>query len=149
MNKQRMVQDFMEAINQEVPGSLNTPSPDIRKLRVDLIQEELEEFASASGVDLVDGSTATDEDYTYMSVALRPSIPLADIAKVADAIGDLLYVVYGAAVAWGIQIDPVFGAIHQANMLKLTGPKRADGKQLKPSDWQAPDIKGILDAQMA
>lgn len=70
-----------------------------------------------------------------------------DLPAIADGIGDLLYVTLGTAVAHGINIDPIFEAIHNANMAKLGGGKRVDGKILKPEGWQSPDIAGELRKQ--
>lgn len=145
MNKQTMVREFMQAMNQDAPDGLNIPSATIRALRVSLIDEELFELLEASGLSHASETIPIDGEI----VNVYTDNGDADIVQVADALADLLYVVYGAAVAWGINIDPVFGAVHQANMLKLTGPRRADGKQLKPEGWQPPDIRAVLDAQMA
>ncbi len=95
------------------------------ELRIALIREELEEFAEAArGGDLV---------------------------GVADALGDLLYVVFGAAVEYGTDMWPVFTEIHRSNMDKLhsdgTHRKREDGKTLKPDGWTPPNIRGELEKQ--
>lgn len=41
-----------------------------------------------------------------------------DIVGVADALGDLLYVVYGAALACGLDMADIFREIHRSNMSK-------------------------------
>jgi predicted HAD superfamily Cof-like phosphohydrolase len=92
---------------------------DLKNLRYALIEEELDEYASAG-----------------------------NLYAIADAIGDLLYVVYGAAVCHGIDMEPIFEEIHRSNMQKLTGPKRADGKQLKPEGWRPPDIYTQVEMQI-
>ena len=89
-----------------------------RELRVRLIQEELSE--------LVD---ALDEE---------------DEVAVADALGDLLYVVVGSAVTWGIPLDRVFYEIHQANLTKVGGPMSTGGKLLKPAHYVPPNIEQAL-----
>lgn len=94
---------------------------DVQHLRIKLIEEEFDEFTVAC--------------FT------------GDLVGMADALGDLLYVTLGACVSFGIDITPVFEEIHKSNMAKLGGPKRADGKQLKPEGWQPPDIESILAAQ--
>lgn len=76
-----------------------------------------------------------------------------DLVKLADAIGDLLYVVYGLSHTCRIPADRVFGAIHEANMSKVRA--RSDGDPLgkrgskfdvvKPLDWQPPDILKVLE----
>lgn len=75
---------------------------------------------------------------------LREAINAKDIVKVADALGDLLYVVYGAALRFGMDLQPVFDEIHRSNMTKKGGYKRADGKWIKPSTYQPPQIEKVL-----
>lgn len=67
-----------------------------------------------------------------------------DLVKVIDGICDVLYVAIGAAVTFGIDIEPFFDEVHRSNMAKLGGKKRSDGKTLKPPGWTPPDIKGLL-----
>ena len=117
-----LVEDFMEAMGQEVNVVPTFPEEDIQRLRLDLIEEELDE--------------------------LHYAIDNKDMVEIADALGDLLYVVYGAGHAFGIDLDECFKEIHASNMSKL-GPdgkpiKREDGKVLKPDTFFPPDLKTIL-----
>jgi predicted HAD superfamily Cof-like phosphohydrolase len=69
--------------------------------------------------------------------------------EIIDAICDLLYVTYGAAIAMGIDINPFFEEVHRSNMSKLdpvTGRPiyREDGKILKPSTYSPADLKKVL-----
>ena len=117
-----LVEDFMEAMGQEVNAVPTFPEEEIQRLRLDLIEEELDE--------------------------LHYAIDNKDIVEIADALGDLLYVVYGAGHAFGIDLDECFKEIHASNMSKL-GPdgkpiKREDGKVLKPDTFFPPDLKTIL-----
>lgn len=70
-----------------------------------------------------------------------------DLPAIADACGDLIYVVIGCAISYGIDLRPVWDAIQAANMAKYGGSVRADGKIGKPPGWQPPDIEGILRTQ--
>ena len=117
-----LVEDFMEAMGQEVNAVPTFPEDEIQRLRLDLIEEELDE--------------------------LHYAIDNKDMVEIADALGDLLYVVYGAGHAFGIDLDECFKEIHASNMSKL-GPdgnpiKREDGKVLKPDTFFPPDLKTIL-----
>jgi predicted HAD superfamily Cof-like phosphohydrolase len=47
------------------------------------------------------------------------------------------------AEAVGVDLRPFFREVHRTNMHKLTGPKRADGKQLKPEGWLPPRIEAM------
>ncbi|MCX2720526.1 nucleoside triphosphate pyrophosphohydrolase family protein [Lentiprolixibacter aurantiacus] len=74
-----------------------------------------------------------------------------DLVEVADALGDMLYILCGTILEHGMQykIEEVFEEIQRSNMSKL-GPNgqpiyREDGKVLKGPDYFAPDIKAILD----
>ena len=84
---------------------------------------------------------------------LLDAIVAEDLVGVADALGDLLYVVYGAGVAFGIDLEPVFNEIHRSNMTKK-GPDgvvkyREDGKILKPDGYEPPSLEPIIEAQRA
>ena len=74
-----------------------------------------------------------------------------DIAEIADALGDQLYIIFGTILKHGLQnkIDEVFDEIHRSNMSKLDengNPVfRADGKILKSNNYFKPDIKTILE----
>lgn len=70
-----------------------------------------------------------------------------DLAGIADGIVDSIYVLIGTAIAYGIDLRPVWDAVQAANMAKTGGGKRDDGKILKPPGWEAPDVEGILNDQ--
>lgn len=117
-----LVGDFMEAFGQEVhiePTLRDQPTQD---LRVDLIAEELDE--------------------------LRAAFANHDIVEVADALTDLLYVVYGAGHAFGIDLDECFYEVHKSNMSKLGEDHRPiyrdDGKVLKGPNYFPPDLARVL-----
>jgi predicted HAD superfamily Cof-like phosphohydrolase len=74
---------------------------------------------------------------------------VGDLVGAIDGLCDLIYVIHGAALEWGVDLEPFFAEVHRTNMAKVGGPVRPDGKKLKPSGWQPPDIAGILRAQIA
>ena len=119
-----LVGDFMEAFGQDVQFEPTWPDFNTRELRLELIQEELEELSDA--------------------VADR------DMIQIADALTDLLYVVYGAGHSFGLDLDECFLEVHSSNMSKL-GPNgkpihREDGKVMKGPGYFEPDLEGILGA---
>lgn len=123
-NEQKKVLEFMRTFQ---PGQVKeTPSFPatmyVRSLRYQLIEEELREFDQA--------------------MADR------DLVKVADAIGDLLYVVYGAAVAFGIDMQPVFDEIHKSNMSKVGGHTDLTGKWIKPATYKPAELGPIIENQI-
>ena len=69
-----------------------------------------------------------------------------DVRRIPFA--DLLYVVYGAAHAFGIPIDECFEEVHNSNMSKLGADEkpiyREDGKVLKGPNFYEPNLKGVL-----
>ena len=71
----------------------------------------------------------------------------SDLAAIAKELADLLYVVYGTAVSYGIDMDPVFREVHRSNMSKVGGYKRDDGKWVKPPTYSPAVIEPILAAQ--
>ena len=116
-----MVRSFHVAFDLSRRDAPQAAPPHERALRQSLIREEFEEFVRASDAD--------------------------DLVGVADALADLLYVVYGAAVTYGIDIRPIFAEVHRSNMAKVGGRKNAAGKLLKPDGWQPPQLAPILRAQ--
>lgn len=70
-----------------------------------------------------------------------------NLPAAVDGLGDLIYVCVGTALRWGVDLSPIMEAIHRANMAKVGGPVREDGKRLKPAGWTPPDIAALLRAQ--
>ncbi len=87
-----------------------------------------------------------EEEYLELVHAVLAVNP--DPLEVADALGDLTYVVYGAALAWGINLEDVVGEIHRSNMTKLGEDGkpvyREDGKVLKGPNFEEPNLAPIL-----
>ena len=79
-------------------------------------------------------------------IELPTDLP-ADLAPLAHELVDLLYVTYGALDLLGVDADAAFAEVHRANLSKAGGPRRADGKQLKPEGWRPADVRGVLEAQ--
>ena len=74
-----------------------------------------------------------------------------DLVEVADALGDMLYILCGTILEHGMQckIEEVFEEIQRSNMSKLGGDGkpiyREDGKVLKGPNYFKPNIKKVLD----
>lgn len=128
------VAEFHEKMGQTI-GDPRDPNVDIdTQLRWELIREEFAELTLALEGKDKDGAPLTKQ---------------AKIVAVADALGDMCYVIAGAAVTWGIDLGEVFAAIHRSNMTKSKSAKREDGKILKGPEYQPPDIQGALDRAKA
>lgn len=86
-----------------------------------------------------------EENEEYLEAAQK-----GDIVEVADALGDMLYILCGTILSHGLQdkIAEVFREIQRSNMSKLdeNGEPiyREDGKVLKSNRYFRPDIKAIL-----
>ena len=92
------VGEFMKTFGQEVKSKSSLSSDKINILRINLIEEELDE--------------------------LKQAINQKNLIEVADALTDILYVTYGAGHAFGINLDKCFEEVQNSNMSKL----REDGK---------------------
>jgi predicted HAD superfamily Cof-like phosphohydrolase len=113
---------FMKSFGQETNKELVWPDHKTRLLRVELIEEELKE--------------------------LKDAINIKDEVEVADALTDLLYVIYGAGHTFGINLDKTFKEVHLSNMSKLdeNGQPiyRNDGKVLKGPNFFEPKLESII-----
>lgn len=136
-----MLREWHAKFNVPQYGVPHIPPQDRRELRVRLIAEEFGEFADASGFDI--GVYTTGGTWVISDETREPSI-----IEAADALADLLYVIYGAALEWGIPVDRVLAEVHRSNMSKIwqdgTVHYRADGMVLKPPTYSPADVKGVL-----
>ena len=86
-----------------------------------------------------------EENEEYLDAALR-----GDLTEVADALGDILYILCGTLLKHGLEhkIDDVFREIQRSNMSKLDANGRPiyrdDGKVMKSDRYFPPDIATIL-----
>lgn len=92
------IKEFQEAFEMKSFPDMITPdeidsNEDLIKLRLSLIDEEVGE--------------------------LKEAIKNRDIVEMRDAIGDILYVVYGAGQTFGFDVDGDYAQIHDSNMSKL------------------------------
>jgi predicted HAD superfamily Cof-like phosphohydrolase len=120
------VAEFHRAFNlpmRQLPGTEIDYA--LARLRVALLEEEVSEFVIAS--------------------------EKGDLIGIADALADIVYVVYGTALTYGIDLDAALGEVHRSNMSKLgsdgTPLIRSDGKVLKSEHYFPPDIAAVLGRQ--
>ena len=120
------VMEFMNIFGQEVKKKPEWPDVQTKYLRVDLIEEELEELKDAIAED--------------------------DFVGVVDALTDILYVTYGAGAAFGVNLDVTFNEVHRSNMSKLGEDGkpifREDGKVLKGPNYTEPDLQSMIDGKL-
>ena len=116
------VKIFMKTFGQEVKSKSSLSSDKINRLRLSLIQEELDE--------------------------LNKAIQEKDIVEVADALTDILYVTYGAGHAFGIDLDQCFNEVQNSNMSKLGDDGKPiyneNGKVMKGPNYFKPDLSKYI-----
>lgn len=143
---QKQVLEFHQAFDCVINDKPTMPDIETRKLRAELIIEEFTELCHAMkvwGGRMGDGHSPSNwfEDYDG-----EP-----DLVEIADALGDLLYVIYGTAVSCGIDLEPITDEIHRSNMSKVcadgTVLRREDGKIIKPETYSPADIKTLIQRQ--
>lgn len=124
-NKLKAVQEFHQAFGLGIQQKPTTNlSSDKIKLRFNLMAEENEEYLDAAKQN--------------------------DLVEVADALGDMLYILCGTILEHGMQhkIEEVFNEIQRSNMSKLdiNGKPiyREDGKVLKGPNYFKPNISEII-----
>ncbi len=113
---------FMTTFGQEVKNKASLSSENINNLRINLIEEELNEFKEA--------------------------VKKKDLKEAADALTDILYVTYGAGHAFGINLDKCFEEVQKSNMSKLGDDGKPiydeKGKVMKGPKYFKPDLKKFL-----
>ena len=113
---------FMKTFGQEVKTNAGFSSDKINKLRIDLIEEELEE--------------------------LKDAIHKKDLKETVDALTDILYVVYGAGHAFGVNLDKCFEEVQNSNMSKLGENGKPifneKGKVMKGPNYFKPNLSRFI-----
>jgi predicted HAD superfamily Cof-like phosphohydrolase len=123
------VKAFTLAMGQPVGADINDEAnKGMLTMRQELIAEEVDEIVA--------------------EVPYLKKIEL-DKAALTKELADLLYVVYGFAVTFGLPIDEVFERVHRSNMSKLGDDGkplyRDDGKVLKGPNYQPPKLDDLFD----
>lgn len=159
-----LVRQFHVTYGHPVSQELTKNTAFYRRLRVQLVLNELAELAQALGVPIelevkpvADNGDPLDKDVMngmrkrewVAPVELCYSDANVDIVETADALADLDYVIQGANLTFGIPAGLVMYEVHASNMSKL-GPDGkpildANGKVVKGPNFREPDIKAVLD----
>jgi predicted HAD superfamily Cof-like phosphohydrolase len=116
------VKTFMETFGQIVRTKPQFPDPKTMQLRLDLIQEELNE--------------------------LKEAMEEKNLKEIADALTDILYVTYGAGYAYGVNLDKCFKEVQRSNMSKLGKDGKPifneKGKVMKGPNYSEPNLKKFV-----
>jgi len=122
---QDKVEEFHRVFKTHIADKVGFPEMKIRAMRIRLLAEEMDEYITGEQTD--------------------------NIVEVADGLADMLYIIFGTAVSYGIPLEKVFDEVHASNMSKLDANGnpiyREDGKILKGPNYFKPRIKEILDAE--
>lgn len=123
-SRQQLVKDNMRNMLQATPDVPTIPSDDVLILRAKLILEETLETIAGLGVSV---RIQTDDDegykmfkqiYKAANFVFNRDMPV-NVFEVVDGLADLDYVgPCGTAVAFGIDLDPIFQEVHRSNMTK-------------------------------
>jgi len=112
-------------------------------MRMALIGEEFAELMSA-----VYGDVAGRLAEAAFTEGVAADDGARDTVAAADALADLVYVIYGMALECGIPLPAVLAEIQASNLSKLGADGRAvyreDGKVLKGPGYFPPDVAGVL-----
>ncbi|UTW62116.1 nucleoside triphosphate pyrophosphohydrolase family protein [bacterium SCSIO 12741] len=112
-------------------GYSETPTVDLKESIIDLRHKLMAE-----------------ENEEYLQAAKS-----GDLVEVADALGDMLYILCGTIITHGLQhkIEEVYHEIQQSNLSKLDANGepiyREDGKVMKSDQYFRPDIAAILEGR--
>jgi len=119
------VRKWCEATGIEMPEIPSNIPQERARLRFNLMAEENTEYLEACAAD--------------------------DTVEIADALGDMLYILLGTMLEHGMQdhIVRVFSEIHRSNMSKMGEDGkpilREDGKILKGPNYFRPNITKIIE----
>ena len=120
-----MVQEFHETYGLPVESEQTTGSDQTKKLRINLLQEELDE--------------------------LKEALENNDLVETLDALIDLQYVLDGAFLSFGMQDakEAAFNEVHRSNMSKLGEDgkpirREGDGKVMKGPNYFKPDMSQFI-----
>ena len=113
---------FMTTFGQEIKKKASFSDDKTNKLRINLIEEELNEF--------------------------KESMSKKDLKEAADALTDIWYVTYGAGHAFGINLDDCFEEVQKSNMSKLGDDGKPIynelGKVMKGPKYFKPNLNKFL-----
>lgn len=124
MQESNQVREFHEKFRMPMAGQPSLLGLRIWSWRANFMQEELDEYVRACAE--------------------------RDLAKAADALVDLCYVLHGTALMHGLPWESVWNEVHRANMAKRMEERKLESKRaglhdiVKPEGWQPPDLESIL-----
>lgn len=119
------VRELMAVFGQHVADAPQQPDPETVALRMVLLTEEFSETMAAHAA--------------------------GDMVELLDGLVDMLVIIYGTVLTFGLPLEAAWAEVHRSNMAKVdpaTGmvAYREDGKVLKPEGWEGPRLDRVLEA---
>ena len=122
------VQEFHDTYGLPVEAGQTLSDPKTQALRINLLEEEVQE--------------------------LKEALAAGDVQETLDALIDIQYVLDGAFLSFGMQHvkTAAFDEVHRSNMSKLGADgkpirRESDGKVMKGPDYFKPDLAQFIDAK--
>ena len=103
-------------------------SKELMDFRLKLIFEEIQELATAA-LD-IEGADPKERN-----------VLLQDLLK---EMCDVVYVIKGTAVSFGMDFDKAYELVHKSNMSKLPLVKDSNGKVMKGLNYEPPVLEGLI-----
>lgn len=160
------VDDSVEPTTVRAPRTAALSESDMRparsaQLRLSIsVASLVEEFHLAFGLPVSARATADLPVYltdlrkrllAEETEELSEAIDRHNLEEIAGELADVLYVLYGTAITFGIDLDEVVAEVHRSNMSKLDkegNPTiREDGKVLKGPNYAPPNLLPLLQPQ--
>lgn len=138
-------EDLVRQFHEVYGLPIQHDEPDVDRervhMRMRLIYEEVSELTGA-----VYGDKA--RRMLEETISSLPDDGTRDTIETADALADLIYVIYGMALECGISLPAVLREVQASNLSKLDGEGkpiyREDGKVLKGDNFFPPNVKSAL-----
>lgn len=135
MSHHKQVAEFMRAGNQPVRTTPTLVSPEEAWDRANMLFSEVAEYKAAL-------KRCVRALYVRDEREVRNAL-----IELADALGDMEYVISGTAHAYGIDLEAVLAEIHRSNTSKVTNGrvvKDANNKIQKPAGYSPPNLRFAL-----
>lgn len=136
------VMAFHLATGNPVLDTPQVPGTERVQLRLRLIMEEaIEALEACAGIKL---DALRRHAFDEVDQIEQDEV---DLVALADALADLLYVIVGSELEFGIDGKAISREVHRSNMTKAGAPRDENGKVTKGENYSPPDIEGCLRAQ--
>ena len=117
--------------HEKIELAIDQPySKELMNFRLKLVFEEVQELASAA-LDLESPGLVEAEKLVMLQDFLKEMC-------------DVVYVIKGTALSFGMDFDQAYNLVHKSNMSKLPLTKDADGKVQKGHNYQPPILEGLI-----